>query len=203
MNSHRLRRLRQILGKALRDPAFRALEGTEGAETGNAGSNETQQTESEHLSYGVRSHTYPLNPPPKREESFANSLAEEVLPNPDFKKAVDVAHVYRMTVGHSKQNDSLASQDGVPGRDGEYWYPRYEEREDNSLMVILVAGHEELVAHPSKSGPMSFVYFRREHPEFIECAARGARVDVVRYEVLKAYREHSRSQNEVSSPSGT
>lgn len=133
----------------------------------------TKQAESEQFNHGVRRRAYPLNPPPKRGESFAISLAEEVLPNLDFKKAADVAHVWRMAVGHSKQNDSLAPQNGVPGRDGEHWYSRYEECEERSLMVILVVGHEEVVALPSKSGRCHSCIFGDIIPGLSKTMRRG------------------------------
>jgi hypothetical protein len=62
-------------------------------------------------------------------------------------------------------------------------------------MVITVAGHEELVAHPSESGPMPFVYFWRKHPELVEDAAREARIGVVREEILVRYRSHVPSES--------
>ncbi|KAG7575309.1 hypothetical protein FFLO_00473 [Filobasidium floriforme] len=187
-------------------PTTSLFEGTEHAGTEVAGSDKTEHANSGQSSYRVFNRAYPLNPPPKEEKSFTDDLAEEVLPNLGFTKLEDPPAVLSTDVGLYGQDQSLVSRNGAPRRYGTstYWCSGYDECEDSSLMFILVARHEEVIAHPSKSGPQLHVYFSRRHLNSIEdYADQVARLGVLRKEILDEYKSQAASQNEVSSPSCT
>jgi hypothetical protein len=171
--------------------------GTEYAGTKFDGSDKTERTNSGQLNYGVRSRAYSLPPRPEVEEAFADGLAEEVLPKLGFTKAIDVPLIWDTAVWHSaqpiaKDDGSLVANDEAV-RYGSYYHARYEGCENSSTMVILVTVHQEVVAHPGRSEPEPFEYFSRDREIIESLPEQKARVQLVRNEILEAYREHPRS----------